>query len=148
MPDFAPERRIECIQLHARLEDIKAFAHRDRRPIAPLECCVTGRGRGPERMPAKGWKPFQARTRWGGLDETHWFRMTAALPAAFKGETVVALFSLAEASYVEGKGLYEESGEALAYVNGVPTAGIDRNHGEILLTRWRRWIPRTWSSTA
>ncbi|MFP4502003.1 MAG: alpha-mannosidase [Candidatus Hydrogenedentota bacterium] len=138
MPDFQQERDIEARQLVRRLQTIKALGYTKRRPVEKVECCITGAGRGPERAPAKGWKPFAIPGRWGGLDQTHWFRFTAQLPAEFRGEQVVALVRLPGATHAAGAGLAWESGEALAYVNGEPTAGIDRNHETIVLTRKAR----------
>ena len=134
MPHCEPERRIELRQARCRLAEIRAFVYSDRRPMTGLEYCVTGTGRGPEAPPAKGWKPFQTRSRWGGLDETTWFRMCAELPAAYRGKCAVALLRIADLTYIEGVGPGEESGDALAYVNGVATQGIDRNHDDIVLT--------------
>ena len=45
-----------------------------------------------------------------------------------KGARVAARIRLAEGTYVEDQGWIQESGEALAYVNGVPRQGLDRNH--------------------
>lgn len=134
MPHCEPERRIELRQARCRLAEIRAFVHTHRMPMGALECCVTGKDRGPEAPPERGWKPFHARSRWGGLDETTWFRMCAVLPAEYRGKCAVALLRIADLTYIEGVGPGDESGDALAYVNGAPAQGIDRNHEDIVLT--------------
>lgn len=134
MPHCEPERQIELRQARCRLTEIRAFVYTQRKPMDGLEYCITGTGRGPEKPPERGWKPFQARSRWGGLDETTWFRMRAVLPTEYRGKCAVALLRIADLTYIEGVGPGEESGDALAYVNSVATQGIDRNHDDIVLT--------------
>jgi len=120
MADFDAERRIEKEQIRQRLRDVQASIFGLRRPIPRLQACVTGPGRGPERMPKSGWKPFAVHGRWGGFDQTTWFRMTARIPKTMKGHRVVALL--------------RPGGESLAYVNGKPFQGLDNNRDEVLLT--------------
>lgn len=138
MPHFDTERRIELAQLHNRLAELRRTVHTSHTPVQGLQFAVTGPGKGPEDPPAKGWKPFALGSRWGGLDQTTWFRMTATLPAAFKGHPAAAVLRLPDATHVEGNPLAIEGGEALLYVDGVPHHGVDRNHEEILLTRKAR----------
>ena len=120
MADFDAERRIEKEQIRQRLRDVQASIFGLRRPIPRLQACVTGPGRGPERMPKSGWKPFAVHGRWGGFDQTTWFRMSARIPKTMKGHRVVALL--------------RPGGESLAYVNGKPFQGLDNNRDEVLLT--------------
>ncbi|GMU92004.1 MAG: alpha-mannosidase [Candidatus Hydrogenedentota bacterium] len=134
MPHFDTERRIEAAQLLTRLAEIQQTIYSQRQPIGPLEYCVTGRGRGPEQMPRTGWKPFKLRSVWGGYDQTTWFRMRATIPASMKGRKVVALIRTVTESFVHGKPDINEGGEALAYVNGRPYQGLDRNRDELFLT--------------
>lgn len=134
MTHFEPERRIELQQVRNRLQEIKSFVYTNPRAPEHIEFCVTGKGRGPERPPEKGWRPFSVPGTWGGLDETTWFRMTFILPAEYRGCCAVALLKIADQTYIEGIGPSTESGDALAFVNGVPTQGIDRNHEDIVLT--------------
>lgn len=135
MANFDAERNIELLQVQARLKELRARVHTDRRPIGPVERCVTGRGRGPEPIPAEGWEPFALPGRWGGYDETTWFRMTARIPAAFRGNAVVALIRPGQHTLLEGLHTLTEAGDSLAYVDGVPFQGIDRNHEDLLLAR-------------
>ena len=120
MANFDAERRIEGEQIHNRLQEMYATVYDQRRAIGKLHVRVTGPGRGPERMPNSGWKPFAVHGRWGGFDQTTWFRLTARVPRAMKGERVVALI--------------RPGGESLAYVNGKPVQGLDDNRDELLLT--------------
>ncbi|MDQ1257360.1 MAG: Alpha-mannosidase, partial [Candidatus Hydrogenedentes bacterium] len=120
MANFDAERRIEGEQVRHRLREILDAAWTQRQPIGAIEACVTGLGKGPDRMPKTGWKPFALHERWGGFDQTTWFRMTVTVPKEMKGQRVVALI--------------HHGGESLAYVNGKPCQGLDENHRELLLT--------------
>lgn len=120
MPNFESERRIEAEQITSRLREIEKTVYSQRRPIGHLEACVTGPGLGPERAPKSGWKPFTVHQRWGGFDQTTWFRMTAVIPSSMKGHRVVALI--------------RPGGESLAYVNEKPFQGLDPNRDELTLT--------------
>jgi alpha-mannosidase len=135
MPNFDAERNIETQQIDARLKEIQATIYSHRRPIGPLEHCVTGQGLGPERMPEKGWKPFPMMGRWGGFDQTTWFRMTAEIPKEFAGQQVVALIRHSGGNFEWGVPLLSAAGEALAYINGQPYQGLDKFHDDILLTK-------------
>jgi len=120
MPNFDAERNIETQQIDARLKEIQATIYSHRQPIGPMEHCVTGQGLGPERMPEKGWKPFPMMGRWGGFDQTTWFRMTAVIPKEFQGQQVVALIRHSGGNFEWGVPLLSAAGEALAYINGQP----------------------------
>ncbi len=134
MPHFDAERSMELQQLRNRVQEIGAAIFDPRIPLADLQACITGLGHGPGEVPKRGWKPFRRMTRWGRHDETTWFRMKAAVPPEFRGQRVVAILRIADHTHISGIGPREEAGEALAYVNGVPYQGIDRNHDFIVLT--------------
>ena len=121
MAFFEAERNVERRQFLQRLKDIWDTVYDVRTPIGHLSACVTGTGKGPERMPEKGWSPFAMHGRWGGFDQTTWFKMRASVPETMKGECVVALI--------------RPGGESLAYVNGKPTQGLDLNRDEVLLAK-------------
>ncbi|NUM53761.1 MAG: alpha-mannosidase [Candidatus Hydrogenedentes bacterium] len=133
MPFFDVERKIEAAQLRVRIKEIGETIYSQRQPIGKIEYCVTGKRRGPERQPVKGWKQFAIGQRWGGYDQTTWFRMRAVVPESMKGGRVVALINTTTRPYVHGAPDMIEGGEALAYVNGAPMQGLDRNHDEIFL---------------
>jgi len=120
MPNFDGERQIEAAQIKNRIEEIKATIYTDRRPMGKLEACVTGPGLGPESIPQTGWKSFAGFERWGGFDQTTWFKGRVTIPSAMKGQRVVTLI--------------RPGGESLAYVNGRPVQGLDENRDEIYLT--------------
>lgn len=120
MANFEVERSIIAKQNRRRMAEVWADIYSQRQPINNIEACVTGPGKTIEAPPASGWKPFEVHDRWGGFDQTTWFRMTARIPASMKGQRVVALV--------------HPGGESLAYVNGVPTQGLDNNRDAILLT--------------
>ena len=130
MANFDAERTIEFRQIEARLEEIQATIYSQRQPIGPMEACVTGKGLGPERVPEKGWSPFKMLGRWGGYDQTTWFRMKMVVPKAFKGQTVVALIRPSGGHFEPGVPFLSAAGEALAFVDGKPFCGLDKNHDE------------------
>lgn len=119
MPSFETERHMEAEQIKNRLEEIRQTIFVSRHPIGALEACVTGPGLGPGQPPKTGWQPFLPHQRWGGFDQTTWFRFTAIVPPAMKGQRVVALV--------------RPGGESLAFINGRPTTGLDDNRDEIFL---------------
>lgn len=133
MPFFDAERKIEAAQLRVRIREIGETIYSQRQPIGKIEYCVTGRGRGPERMPQSGWKPFAVGQKWGGYDQTTWFRMRVSVPKSMRGRRVLALIRTTTAPFVFGAPDLIEGGEALAYVNGVPMQGLDRHHDELFL---------------
>jgi len=135
MPHFDAERKIELQQLGNRLHEIFETIYSPRQGIANVEIAVTGPGKGPERAPTKGWKafPVSERPRWGGYDQTTWFRMTVEAPAAWKGERVVALIRPSMKTYELGIEGLSKGAEALAYLDGVPYQGLDFNRDELLL---------------
>ena len=90
MPNFDAERRLISEQFRARLRELESTIYWDRQPIGKIETCLTGPDLGPERMPKSGWKPFAVHDRWGGFDQTRWFRMKVTVPASMKGQRVVA----------------------------------------------------------
>jgi alpha-mannosidase len=133
MPVFEKEREIIFRQLLNRLEEIRGRVFLQCQPLSDLEYCITGPGKGPENIPESGWKSFAVMDRWGHIDQTHWFRMKAKLPAGFKGCRAVAIIQPCAYTDIPGRERHNESGEALAWVNGKPCCGIDRNHSLILL---------------
>ncbi len=135
MANFDAERRIELQQIQARLKELKQYVYTDRQAIGGVERCVTGLGRGPEPMPAKGWEAFALPGRWGGYDQTTWFRMTARIPKRMQGQYVVALIRPGQHTLLEGLHQLTEAGDSLAYVNGKPFQGIDRNHEDLHLAK-------------
>ena len=98
------ERTIEANQVRKRMREIEGTVYAQRTPLGRIEAVVTGLDKGPERAPRSGWRAFEVLERWGGFDQTTWFRMKARIPAAMKGQKVVALI--------------RPGGESLAYVNG------------------------------
>jgi alpha-mannosidase len=135
MANFDAERVLEIQQIESRLREIQATIYSQRQPIGGLEACVTGMGLGPERMPEAGWKPFAVKDRWGGYDQTTWFRMTARIPKSFAGQTAVALIRPSGGHFDPGIPFLSAAGEAMAFINGEPAHGLDKNHDEILLSK-------------
>ena len=133
MPHFDVDWKVEMMQLERRLRDVYRRVFALQQPMEPLYTCVTGGGKGPESIPKTGWRPFSVMERWGGYDQTTWFRMQVTLPKAFAGKRAVALLNPCAHSHVAGVGPHEESGEGLVYINGTPRQGIDRNHGFVVL---------------
>mgnify|MGYP001171394196 CR=1 FL=1 len=120
MPNFPVERRIISDQIRARLSRIQKTIFTRRSAISTVQYRITGQGRGPERPPRTGWKPFSVPGFWGGYDQTTWFRLRWKVPRDWKGRSVVAFL--------------RPQGESLAYVNGKPAQGIDNGRDWLLLT--------------
>ena len=115
-----PERRIESEQIRSRLREIEDTIYSNRQPIGNFQVCVTGVGLGPARIPKSGWKPFAVHERWGGFDQTTWFRMRVRIPASMKGHRVLAFV--------------RPGGESLVYLDGQPFQGLDDNRDDLYLT--------------
>lgn len=122
-PQFEVERDIVFRQILVRLGEIWATVYSLRQPIRPIEHIVTGPGRSHDPIPEDGWKPFDMERRWGGFDQSTWFRMTTKITPEMAGQRVVALIRPHQGPH----------GNSLAYVNRVPWQGLDRNRDEILL---------------
>ena len=119
MPFFDAEWRIIATQFRNRMEEIARAVYSDRRRIEGWEHVVTGHKQGPSAPPKSGWEPFEIGSSWGGLDVTVWFRAEVTIPEEMEGRKVVLLI--------------RPGGEALAYINGKPTQGLDANRDEITL---------------
>ena len=135
MPNFPAERSIEHGQILKRLEEIRETVYSHRQPIGKLKAVVTGKAKGPEPMPKSGWKSFEVLDMWGGYDQTTWFKMTVQVPVSMKGQRVVALVRSADTSFIPQMTGLTEGGESLAYINGEPFQGLDRNRDDLLLSK-------------
>ena len=133
-PFFDADWKVELLQLRARLNEIEGTIFAPRQPIGDLWRCDMGTGHGPESPPKEGWNPSQVMDRWGGLDQTTWFRMRAVVPPVFAGLRVVAILQPCMHTQVKGMRYNDESGEAMAYVNGKPFQGIDKHHDFMVLS--------------
>ena len=120
MSDFDVERRIIADQIRTRLKRIAKTIFTQRRPIGHVRAQVTGPGRGPERPPNRGWKPFTVPGLWGGFDQTTWFQLRWKVPKDLDGRCIAALV--------------RPQGESLVYINGVPKQGLDAARDCVLLT--------------
>ena len=134
MANFDTERRIEAEQLLARINEIRDTVYSQRQPVKDIQICVTGKNKGPERAPKAGWKPYSPTEFWGGYDQTTWFKINVVVPKHFAGQKVVALFRIADVSFIPGMTGLTEGGESICFVNGVPFQGLDRNRDELFLT--------------
>lgn len=137
MPHFEAERLVELDQMQNRIDEMYQALYAQRQPIGGVQFTVTGQGLGPARAPKRGWKPFDVanQQRWGGYDQTTWFRMQVTVPKEMRGGEVVALVRPSLTSYVLGIEGLSKGAEALTYINGVPYQGLDFNRDEVLLTK-------------
>ncbi len=137
MPHFEAERLVELDQMQNRIDEMYQALYAQRQPIDGVQFTVTGQGLGPARAPKRGWKPFDVanQQRWGGYDQTTWFRMQVTVPKEMRGGEVVALVRPSLTSYVLGIEGLSKGAEALTYINGVPYQGLDFNRDEVLLTK-------------
>ena len=122
MTVFAAERELEIGQIDIRLKEIAETIYQDVRDIDRWEMCLTGRARGPEKPPTRGWKNIAIPMHWGAesVDISAWFRSRVVIPKQLKGAAVVALL--------------RPGGESLCYINGKPYQGLAKTRDEILLS--------------
>lgn len=79
------------------------------------------------------WADFKTGSSWGGRDQIHWFRTDVEIPQEWRDHKVALFFT--PGSGQEG-GL--AGSETLAYIDGVPTQGLDTNHHQIhVLPEWK-----------
>jgi alpha-mannosidase len=103
-----------------RLALITPLTHRRRVPLEPWRCR-------PLHEEKAGWQEVPAHTYWGGADFHFVLENTFAVPPNFDPDSPAALFlPLGDAGDFSHP-------EALAFIDGVPYAGADRHHQEILL---------------
>jgi alpha-mannosidase len=96
---------------------------------APLELtafCVRGEPISYADAVRGSFAPVKIGDAWGPPWSTTWFRVRGAVPAAWAGQKVVALFDLGY------EGTTGFTCEALAWLDGRPWRGVDPNH---------RWLP-------
>ena len=75
-----------------------------------------------------GFLPFGPHDRWGGEEEAHaWFYKKLEIPEGMRGRNVVLRLDMPADSWSIANPQF------LAYVNGSPVQGLDRNHDEIFL---------------
>jgi len=117
----------------ARIGTIERAVHRQRAALPPLRLApdgAVGANRGTE---AAGWAALPVGGAWGGYDRTIWLHGAIAIPAAWAGERVELLLRLGDYALIAGN-ILMAGPEALAYLDGVPYAGVDRWHDALLLT--------------
>ncbi|HOE65839.1 MAG TPA: glycoside hydrolase family 38 C-terminal domain-containing protein [Candidatus Hydrogenedentes bacterium] len=125
---FEAERPIIAKQVLLRLKEIFKTVYSNHVSVDSIERCVLGPGHSVTPEPVSGWEPFELKQRWGGYDQTTWFRLHATIPPDMDGKHVVALLSPHQGPH----------GNSLAYVNGHPAQGLDRNRDEVLLSKQAR----------
>jgi len=79
----------------------------------------------------QGWSIFKSGNRWGGRDITVWFRTKIDIPAGWISDKESDLYLAIDM----GQRQQSSEIEALIYINGSPTQGLDRNHYEVYLKR-------------
>jgi len=73
------------------------------------------------------WQRIEPGFVWGKPNDYAWFRMPLTLPEAFAGQRVAVVLELG------GLGQGGFAAECLAFLDGLPVQGVDRNHHELLL---------------
>ena len=75
-----------------------------------------------------GWQRIQPGHVWGQPNDYAWFRLPLRIPESFAGQRVALHLDIG------GLGSGGFAAECLAYLDGQPKQGVDRNHRELLLS--------------
>ncbi|MDR1190591.1 MAG: alpha-mannosidase [Verrucomicrobiales bacterium] len=107
------------------LNRIQAVVYRERLPLTLAAHAVHG-----EPIPAAvaleaTYRPFAAGKPWGAAWDTTWFRARGTVPAAWRGQEVVALVNL---GFTGGEGF---TAEALVWQDGKPTRALNVNRQDV-----------------
>ena len=121
----------------ARIGTIERAVHRQRAALPPLRLAPDGVVGADPGAQAAGWAELPVGGAWGGYDRTIWLHGAIAIPAAWAGERVELLLRLGDYALIAGN-ILMAGPEALAYLDGVPYAGVDRWHDALLLTQEAR----------
>src|SRR4051794_6359370 len=117
----------------ARIAEIEAAVFRQRQALPPLRLAPGGVSGPATPTDEAAWDEVPVGGRWGGYGQTVWLHGEVAVPAAWAGERVELLVRLGDYELIAGE-LLMAGPEALAYLAGVPFAGVDRWHDALLLT--------------
>lgn len=131
-------------KLAARVGEIEGAVFRRHHPLPPLRAAPQGSGK--ETATAAldaSWPEVPVGGQWGGFNQTVWLHGEIEVPADWAGEAVFLLIHLAGEGAVPP--MNQLAGpEGLAYLDGAPFSGVDREHTELLLAarargdeRWR-----------
>jgi len=117
-------------KLTRRIAELEPLRYRDERPIHEFQV-QPGTANSPgSTPPAKGsWTAMHLGETWAGTDAYLWLTTTVAVPATWRGKTIMGLFDFG----TTGAG-YNSGFEALLFVDGHPYQGVDSNHQEVLLS--------------
>jgi hypothetical protein len=117
----------------ARVAELERAVYRQRQALPPLRLAPAG-GR-PDQQAAldPSWPEVPVGGQWGGYNQTAWLLGDLAIPEEWAGQQV--LLSVRLGNYrALGFDILIAGPEALAYLDGVPFAGVDRWHEALLLT--------------
>ena len=112
-----------------RLELLHTYIYRQEQPLSEVrfqEGQVAG-GQAVE-LDDSGWQHIQPGHVWGQPNDYAWFRLPLRIPESFAGQRVALHLDIG------GLGSGGFAAECLAYLDGQPKQGVDRNHREVLLT--------------
>ncbi|HEU5330661.1 MAG TPA: alpha-mannosidase [Thermomicrobiales bacterium] len=115
----------------ARVTEIETTVERRSLDLPPLRLAPAGAG-GPAATAGKDWPELPVGAAWGGYGVTVWLHGDVIVPDDWAGETVVLRLRLGDYRQIPGDILIAGP-EAMAYLDGVPWCGIDRNHADPLL---------------
>ena len=116
-----------------RLDLIQPLVHRRRAPLPPFRFCALP---GPASEPPvsagvddSGWPIIEPGSNWGGPDINFTLRTTFRAPADWPDGPLALSLRLGERPDFSLP-------EALAYIDGMPYAAVDRHHREFRLPEW------------
>ncbi|HEV7214295.1 MAG TPA: alpha-mannosidase [Chloroflexota bacterium] len=116
----------------ARVAELERAVYRQRRALPPLRLAPAGAPPDLRAAINPSWPETPVGAAWGGYNQTAWLLGELAIPQEWAGQHV--LLSVRLGNYrALGFDISIAGPEALAYLDGVPFAGIDRWHEAVLL---------------
>ena len=116
-------------KISQRLELLDHYIYRQEIDVPEVRFCA-GQIAGGEvsTLDDSDWARIEPGHIWGQPNDYAWFRIPLRIPEAFAGRRVAIALKLG------GLGEGGFAAECLAYLDGLPVQGVDRNHHEVLLS--------------
>lgn len=117
----------------ARVAELERTVYRQRQALPPLHLAPAGVRPDLHVGSDPSWPEVPVGGLWGGYNQTAWLLGELAIPQEWAGQQVLLAVRLGNYRAF-GFDILIAGPEALAYLDGVPFAGIDRWHEALLLT--------------
>jgi alpha-mannosidase len=120
-------------KIAARVAELERAVYRQRLALPPLRLAPAGSRPDLGAAINPSWPEVPVGGQWGGYNQTAWLLGELAIPREWAGQQVLLFVRLGNYRGI-GFDILIAGPEALAYLDGVPFAGIDRWHQAVLLT--------------